>query len=164
MKVNLKVKEDNTVQTVQHEIEKVNILQITDAVKVIKDIFVSAKDNENLQALIQDILDEFQSGQDKEIAEVGMKILKRAIDSMDLLLVELPEKTLELFSILSGVEYDTLVRQKAEDVFDIYDAVIQVNDIDKLIKRAKKSLELTKAQVKVMSLFNPNKQTEQAQA
>lgn len=164
MKVNLKIKEDNTVQTVQHEIEEANILQVTDAVKVIKDIFVSVNESEQLQALLAELFDEVQNNKDKQVEEVGLMMLQRAVGAMDLLLVEIPEKALKLLSVLSDVEYDTLVRQKPEEVFDIYDAVIKENDIEKLIKRAKKSLALTKAQVKVMNLFPKAKQTEQNQA
>lgn len=164
MKVNLKIKEDNTVQTVQHEIEEANILQVTDAVKVIKDIFVSVNESEQLQALLAELFDEVQNNKDKQVEEVGLMMLQRAVGAMDLLLVEIPEKALKLLSVLSDVEYDTLVRQKPEEVIDIYDAVIKENDIEKLIKRAKKSLALTKAQVKVMNLFPKAKQTEQNQA
>jgi phage terminase small subunit len=164
MKVNLKIKQDNTVETVQHEIEDANILQITQAVKVIKDIFVLAQENEQIQALIQELAGEAQNNLDESAEKLGMTMLKRAIGAMDVLLVEVPEKVLELLSALSDIEYDTLIKQKPDEVFDIYDAIIQVNDIEQLVKRAKKSLALTKAQEKVMNLFRSKKQTEQNQA
>ncbi|MDY0395429.1 hypothetical protein RWE15_14510 [Virgibacillus halophilus] len=60
MKVNLKIKEDNTVQTVQHEIEDMNILQITQAIKKIKEMFDIAQKDDHLQALLVEVFDESQ--------------------------------------------------------------------------------------------------------
>ncbi len=171
MKVNLKIKKDNTVETIQHEVEELNILQVTRAIKTIKDVFSLAQKDENLKALLAEVFEEEgQEVSEQEGAEQvetvlsGRNIGKHLIGAMDVLLVEVPDKAFELISILSNIDYDTFMQQKAEDVFDIYDAVIQVNDIEKLVNRAKKSFELTKGQVKVMNLFNRNKATELKQA
>ncbi len=164
MKVTLKIKEDNKVETIQHEVEELNILQVTRAIKTIKDIFSLAQRDENLQALLTEVFEEAQEETEQEASLSGQNIGKHLIGAMDVLLVEVPDKAFELLSILSNIDYDTFMQQKAEDVFDIYDAVIQVNDIEKLVNRAKKSFELTKGQVKVMNLFNRNKATELKQA
>lgn len=158
MKVNIKVKEGNTVETIQHEVEEVNLFQVTSAIKVIRDILKLAEEDENLKAVVEEMLNETDPEQS------GKTIVQNLVGAMDVLLVEVPEKAFELLSILSGVEYETFMQQKPEDALDIYDAVIQVNDIEKLINRAKKSLALTKAQVTVMNLFQKKEQTEQKQA
>lgn len=161
MKVNLKIKDGNTVETVQHEVEEVNIMQITKAMKVISNILSTVQENEQLQSVFSEIFNQAQENMDDSAEEFGMKLLQNAVGAMDVLLIEVPEKAFELLAILADIEVETLMKQKPDEVFDIYDAIIQVNDIEKLIKRAKKSLALTKAQEKVMNLFPKPKQTEQ---
>src|SRR5690625_2286675 len=156
MKVNLKIKENNKVETIQHEDEELNLFQVTRAIKVIKDVFKIAQEDDNLQALLSEMFEEAQS--EEGTYQSGQNFAQHLVGAMDILLEELPEKAFELLSILSNVDYDTFVQQKPEDALDIYDAVIQVNDLEKLINRAKKSLALTKAQTKVMNLFPKKEQ------
>lgn len=157
MKVNLKVKkDDNTVETIQHEVEELNIFQVTRAIKVIKDVIEVVQKDDGLQSLIVEIFEDAQG--EEEADQSGQKIAQHLAGAMDVLLVEVPDKAIELLSVLSNIEHDIFVQQKAEDLFDIYDAVIQVNDIEKLINRAKKSLALTKAQVTVMNVFQKKDQ------
>src|SRR5699024_3687633 len=94
----------------------------------------------------------------------GKVVTKNAAGAMDVLLMEIRDKAFELLSSLSGIEYETLMNQKAEEVLDLYDAGIQVNDIGKLVNRAETSLALTKAQTKVMNLFQKKEQQVQKQA
>jgi len=164
MKVNLKVKEDNTVQTIQHEVEELSIRQVTNSIKTVKGIIDIIQEDQHLQVLLVEMFESQQDDEEKSDDDFGQVVLKNAVGAMDVLLMELPDKALELLAILSGIEHDTLMEQKAEDVFDIYDAVIQVNDIEKLIKRAKKSLALTKAQTKVMNLFPKKEEQDQKPA
>lgn len=164
MKVNLKIKEDNKTETIQHEIEELNLIQVTRAIKTIRDVIKLAQDDENLKELLEEVFDEAQEdGEDAE-EEFGKDIAQKLFGALDILLVEVPEKAFELLAIMANIEHKVFMQQKPEDVFDIYDAVIQVNDIEKLINRAKKSLELTKSQVKVMSIFQKKKQPELKQA
>lgn len=164
MKVNLKIKEDNKTETIQHEIEELNLIQVTRAIKTIRDVIKLAQDDENLKELLKEVFDEAQEdGEDAE-EEFGKDIAQKLFGALDILLVEVPEKAFELLAIMANIEHKVFMQQKPEDVFDIYDAVIQVNDIEKLINRAKKSLELTKSQVKVMSIFQKKKQPELKQA
>lgn len=173
MKVNLKIKEDNKTETFQHEIEEMNLIQVTRAIKTIRDVIKLAQDDENLKELLKEVFDETEEGQEnveeaegQEDAEeeFGKDIAQKLFGALDILLVEVPEKAFELLAIMANIEHKVFMQQKPEDVFDIYDAVIQVNDIEKLINRAKKSLELTKSQVKVMSIFQKKKQPELKQA
>lgn len=162
MKVTLKIKDGNTVQTEQHEVEELSIRQVTGAIKSVKGIINVVQEDKHLQQVLAEMFEESQTeGSDKEF---GQHIAQNLMGALDVLLMEIPDKVIELLAVLSGVEHDTLLDQKAEDVFDIYDAVIQVNDIEKLINRAKKSSALTKAQTKVMNLFPKKKEQEQKQA
>lgn len=158
MKVTIKIKEGNTVKKEQHEIEEINILQMTRAIKVIKDILDTASKDEHLLALLTEFFTE-----EKSVEEVApQSFASHLIGSLDVLLIEVPEKAFELLSVLSGIEYDIFMQQKPEEVFDIYDAILEVNDIERLITRAKKSLALTKAQKIFMNLI-PKKQEVQEQ-
>lgn len=157
MKVAIKVKEGNTVHTEQREIEEINIMQMTQSIKVVKDILDAVRKDEYLFA----VLEEMFEGDEDETAESFFtdKFATNLIGALDVLLVEVPEKAFELLSVLSNIEYDVFMQQKLDEVFDIYDAIIEVNDIEKLVNRAKKSLQLTKAQKSVMDLFR-KKETE----
>lgn len=162
MKVNLKIRDGNTVQTEQYEIEEINIMQMTKGIKVIKDIFDVVRKDEHLKAVLEEIFFESQTEEDEEKSAEEMftkNFVNNAIGAIDVLLMEVPEKVFELMSVLSGIEHETFVQQKPEEVFDIYDAILEVNDIEKLVNRAKKSLRLTKAQKKVMNLFPNMKET-----
>lgn len=159
MKINLKiVNEDKSVSSEQFEIEEVNLRRVTRSIEVIKDVISLAKDDEDLQNLIGEFFDEVETqANDGEGTgeEFGSNIIKHLTGAIDVLLTKIPEQGVDLLAALSGVEYETLMDQKLEDVFDVYDAIIEVNDIDKLVKRAKKSLALTKSQTKIMNLFSP---------
>ncbi|HLR58918.1 MAG TPA: hypothetical protein VK094_00370 [Pseudogracilibacillus sp.] len=162
MKVNLKIKneEENSVKTEQFEVEEVSLFQVTRAIKVIKDIVSLTKEDEDLKALLAQFFDDAQSDiAESDEDEAGNKILEHATGALDVLLMEVPDKAIELLSALSGVGLDTLMQQKLDDAFDVYDAIIQVNDIDKLIQRAKKSFALTKSQTRIMNHFK-SKETE----
>lgn len=158
MKINLKIKEDNKVETIQHEVEEIGLFQLTGAIKVIKDVLKLAQNDPNLQSLIEEIFEE-EEGKNA-LDNLDNRFMQKLIGAMDVLLEEVPDKAFELLAILSDVDHDVFMQQKAVEVFDIYDAIITVNDVDKLIGRAKKSLALTKAQVKVMNIFQKKKQTE----
>lgn len=162
MKINLKVKEGNKVETIQHEVEEIGLFQLTGAIKVIKDVLKLAQNDPNLQSLIEEIFEEAEG--ENTLDNLDNHFMQKLIGAMDVLLEEVPDKAFELLAILSDVDHDVFMQQKAVEVFDIYDAIITVNDIDKLIGRAKKSLALTKAQVKVMSIFQKKTQPELKQA
>lgn len=162
MKVAIKIKEGNAVHTEQREIEDINILQMTKAIKVVKDILDVVRKDKHLQAVLEEIFSEAQEedGQEKGAEEFFTKdFAGNLIGAIDVLLMEIPEKIFELMSVLSGIDYEIFMQQKPEEVFDIYDAILEVNDIEKLVNRAKKSLALTKAQKDIMSLFQ-KKETE----
>ncbi|GIO25093.1 hypothetical protein [Oceanobacillus sp. J11TS1] len=158
MKVNLKIKEGSTVQTEQHEVEPLNLFQFKDALKVIKEIIDLAQNDESLKGILAELSTE--EIQDTEVTPEF--IITRLSGAFEVVLINIPDKAFELLSILSGVKKDTLMSQPAEDAFDIYDAVIEVNNIEKLWKRAKKSFSATKSAMSFIT--KAKKATGQAQA
>ncbi len=159
MKVTLKVKKDNTVETIQHEIESINLLQFQKSLKIIKEVLDIVQKDESLKNLLVGAI-ESASNDDEE--ELDTRFLASAVEAFEVLLINIPEKAFELLAAMSGIGYDTLMSQKAEDVFDIYDAILEVNDIEKLFKRAKKSLAVTKAMTSFLK--KSKKATKSAQA
>ncbi|WP_339233805.1 hypothetical protein [Oceanobacillus sp. FSL W7-1281] len=157
MKVNLKIKEGNTVQTEQHEVEQLNLIQFQRSLKTIKEIVDLAQNDESLRDLMQEISSD--ANQDTEITPEFL--ISRLSGAFEIVLINIPDKAFELLATLSGVEKETLMAQPAEDAFDIYDAVIQVNDIERLWNRAKKSFSATKSAMKFMKKVK--KATEPAQ-
>lgn len=158
MKVTLKIKKDNTVETIQHEIESINLLQFQKSLKIIKEVLDIVQKDESLKNLLVGAIE--SAGGDEE--ELDTRFLASAVEAFEVLLINIPEKAFELLAAMSGIGYDTLMSQKAEDVFDIYDAILEVNDIEKLFKRAKKSLAVTKAMTSFLK--KSKKATKSAQA
>jgi len=94
--------------------------------------------------------------------EEHAQMVGKMFGAFQMLTVELPEHAIRLLSILSAVELDKLKQQKLMAVMDIYDAVMEENDVEGLISRAKKSLALTKAKItftnfgkKIAGVTNP---------
>jgi hypothetical protein len=141
--VNLVQKNGDEIKKIQHEIEDINLLQFQNAMKVIKDIVVEVQKSPELAALVQDLF----AGEGGETDELKMdkQFLSNLIGSFDLFLVHLPDQAFKLLSTLSNIELNTLKEQKVLAVFDIYDAVLEENDIEALVERGKKSLAKSKA-------------------
>ncbi|MFD1066693.1 hypothetical protein [Oceanobacillus locisalsi] len=146
MKVNLKIKNDNTVETVPHEVESINIFQFQKALKAIKNILGIVNEDEALKQTFNDMF--ARENDDQEISP--QYVISRAAGAFEAVLLEIPDEGFDLLATLSGIEKKTLMEQKVEDVFDIYDAVLEVNDIEKIVERAKKSFAATKSATKFM--------------
>jgi hypothetical protein len=56
----------------------------------------------------------------------------------------MPSRVMQIISVLSRIDEKTLSIQNAETLFDIWDAVIEVNDIPKLVERVGKSVQKSK--------------------
>lgn len=157
MKLNLKVKNENGTENIQHEVEEIDLFQFSEAIKIISDVIKLAERDERLRELFIEIFDEVEEGEDVT-EENGFRIVQKAYGAFEVILLNIPQKAFELLSVMSGIEYNVLMQQKLEDVFEIYDAVIGVNDMERLVNRAKKSLSLTKS---IVSIFRNKKNKQQ---
>ena len=140
MKINLKITKDNSTETVQHEIEPINLFQFKEAMKILKDVVDQLRQDDMLQPLLDGI-----EGAEAEDGAEDQAMAAFLAGAFELIMIEIPEHAMHLLATLSGIKHDDLLQQKVEDAFDIYDAVIEVNDLEKLIKRGKKSLAVTKS-------------------
>jgi hypothetical protein len=75
-------------------------------------------------------------------------VITKAVNSFETLAVHLPEHAFKLLGIVSRIKTEVLETQEFERVFEIYDTVLEVNNIEELINRAKKSLSLTQTMFK----------------
>lgn len=141
--VTLVQKNGEDIKRIAHEIEDINLLQFQNAMKVIKDIVVEVQNSPELAALVQDLFasDEGENDQMK----LDKQFISNLIGSFELFLVHLPDQAFKLLSALSNIKLEQLKEQKVMAVFDIYDAVLEENDIEALVERGKKSLAKSKA-------------------
>lgn len=159
MKITLKNKKDNTVESVQHEVESVNLLQVQKSLVVVKDIFEVVQKDESLKQAFGELFKDTDTDSDE--TEKDNAFIGQLLGAFDTLLLNIPDKAFELLGVLSGINKEVLLQQKAEDVFDIYDAILEVNDIEKLISRAKKSLAVTKSTINFKNLITRKQGTKQ---
>lgn len=157
--VTLKLKKDEggeqILKKVNHEIEKIKLRQFTDTIRLVKDILFEIKDDAAFQDLFfkdtkEDQIDvngltkeEAEKLIEQRIKDLDKEFIQKAIEAFQTLAVSLPDKAIELLSVLSGIKKEDLEQQDLFDVFDIFDAVVAVNDIEALIERVKKSLGAT---------------------
>jgi len=155
--INLKVKGENGDPTTkQHEIESLNGFQFEGVMKVVNGIIKELREDESLQGLFSSIFGDTDIRdvdiQDVDLAQVNSDFIKNGVDSFETLMLKLPNRAFELLAVLSDIELNVLKSQKFDDLLNIYDAILEENDIDKLIKRVKKSFVLTQGKMKFLNL------------
>ena len=145
--------EDGTKETkiIQQEIEEINGFQFGKTMKLITSILKELKEDEALKGLFTSVFGEDTDFRDVEIADVSKDFIMNGINSFQTLFGVLPDRAFELLAILSDIPVELLQAQKLKNVFDIYDAVIEENDIEQLVNRIKKSLALTAAKTKFIN-------------
>ncbi|MFU1768730.1 hypothetical protein ACM3BN_06450 [Mammaliicoccus sciuri] len=165
--VEIKTYEGNKLVTENVEIKEMNILQIKrvsrELNKLVKDIntndhLKSAVDtffakrneiNEENRRLYEEALEKAKSDDDKvnvfqydgseAFKRAGAQFFKDVLGSFEIVLENTPDSLQNLISQASNINADVIGQQNVYTFLDIIDAVIEVNDIPKLIERLKKS-------------------------
>lgn len=137
------------------DIKKINFKKFMGVTKLIKEIIKTVKEDENLSDTFSTMFleeapeveptAEEKAAKDKEFAS-------KLIASFEVLAEEIPEKALELLSMLSGIKEEDLEEQDFFVFLDVYEAVIEVNNVPELLERVKKSFETTKKAMKLKQL------------
>jgi hypothetical protein len=150
--IQLKIKDDQGNTKVEnHEIEEIRLDQYIGMMRVVNDILKELKGNEGLL----DLLNYVGAGDDEApTKELDQAFVVNIINSFDALAVRMPEKAINLLSVVSGIKSEALNKQTMSTIMDVYDAVISENDIEKLMNRAKKSLALTKSKIKLKAFVS----------
>ncbi len=165
--VEIKTYEGNKLVTENVEIKEMNIFQIKrvsrELNKLVKDIntndhLKSAVDtffakrneiNEENRRLYEEALEKAKSDDDKvnvfqydgseAFKRAGAQFFKDVLGSFEIVLENASDSLQNLISQASNINADVIGQQNVYTFLDIIDAVIEVNDIPKLIERLKKS-------------------------
>ncbi|EPU7769456.1 hypothetical protein ACVZOR_001953 [Staphylococcus pseudintermedius] len=70
----------------------------------------------------------------------------------------MPQRTTEILSVTSGISQDYLELQDMDTYFEIAEAVIEVNDIEKIVKRVQ---SLSRKLGKALAFMKPKTPEEQ---
>lgn len=165
--ITLKIKDEQGNITKQnHQIEDVDLNQFQQLMETVNEIMKQLKGDNSLKDLVGEIFegkdDVDEQAVEEMIKDKDAEFILKAVNSFETLLIRLPEQAYKLLSILSGIELHLLKKQKLIDVLDIYDAILEENDIERLVNRIKKSLVLTGAKIKFKALVQKATQKMQA--
>lgn len=172
--VQLKVRTEDGYQVKKHEIEKLQFFQFNRTFSLVADILEEVEKNEGVKDMIFDVFfggadgfdaqdleglseEEIAMLKEKADADVEKKFVKALFNSFDILLVHIPEKMAELLAVTADIERSVLDRQEMEVVFDVFDALMEVNNIESLVVRGKQSLGISK---KMLSFMKKDKKAE----
>jgi hypothetical protein len=136
-------------------IKKLNFRKFIGVSKTVKDIIETVKKDETLVEVFRQMFvgaPDLENETPEEKAERDAEFMGKLVLAFQTLAVEVPEKAIELLGQLSGIDVDVLMDQDFEVVLNVYDAVIEVNNVPDLIERVKKSSELTKSAMKLKQL------------
>jgi len=140
------------VEDVTFIIKKAKFIQLTKLMSTVTDIVKEVKTNEDLKGLFGAFNQEVDREDEEAIRKAEMDIISKGVEAFPTLAIKLPEQALEILSTLSRIDKEVLQEQELEGILEVYDAVLEENNIEEIIERAKKSLALTKSAFKLKAL------------
>lgn len=173
---------DKGVNIENTEIEKMSFKQMINVAKGISRIVRFINQNERLQNVFKqfnavreevkqeaieyykaekkkgkkdDEIEEYDIGTEA-ITRTGTRVWNDLLSVLADLLDEIPEVIGELLADASGIPKEIVNEQDPIVIMDILDAIVEVNDINKIIERVKKSKSTFQ---KIKPVFNNNNQT-----
>lgn len=148
---------NENVEMVKVKVKKMKTRQLNHTMKVATALMGVVDDSPEIKGMIYDMykggrdFDEtpfVEEGMDeKEIAAEKEKFLamkdkqfaEAVLRSFRVLFGTFPDLIVKLLSAVSKIDEDELLDQEPEFLFDVFDAIVEVNDMKSLINRAKKS-------------------------
>lgn len=162
--VTLKTIEGNKEVSETFEIKPMNVFQVMRLSKEINNLLSDIKGNEHLKNALNNYFETSAANKEKNnaaikkaqaegrdvlaaeiystrdtISQVGGDFINDILGSLEILLSDAPETLTELISTASNIQGDVLKAQDLYVFLDVFDAVVEVNDINKLVERLKKS-------------------------
>ena len=121
------------------EINAIRPAQFGALTKVINQTIKDLKQNEEFQTTVQKLFGEYQEGFDLEdlFRSEDFNVFS-IMDAVGFLLEEVPDRLTEIVSIMSGINRFIVEHQDMESYFDLIEAVLEVNDIERIVERVKK--------------------------
>ncbi|QFG05425.1 tail assembly chaperone [Bacillus phage 031MP002] len=152
--VQLKIKttegDQKLTKTVSHDIEKITLAQFTGVFFHVKRILNSLQKDGSVAELIETTFgadgDELslqaenltQAEIEEKLKAADNKFIVKIIESFETIAIQLPEEAIGLISTLSGIDKDVLKEQELTKFFEVFEAVLEVNDIEELVATIKK--------------------------
>lgn len=151
-------KNGNAKEDFNHRVEEIEILQFFRLLKLFKGILATAQNEDSIRQTIVSLIESTQFTEalqteglsEEKRAEIeaaeeeaDQVFMTSAMKAFEILLTELPDFTFEFLSIAANIDEKTLGQQKLSSLFDIYEAILESNDVMALVERAKKSLHAT---------------------
>lgn len=152
-KIKLTIKTGDTKESVQYEIDSVTTLQMMKLKNEISAILKELKANGELTNVLEGLFnaEEVPTDLNKDDAQAmaleklqDQRFITGMAGAFDKLLETVPDRAFNILSILSGIDKDTLEKVPFIELMDIYDAIMEENDIVKIVERVKKSFFGTK--------------------
>jgi hypothetical protein len=172
-KVSLTIKTGNVKESQVFEIDRITTFQALKLKTEIGTIMKELKDNGELTNVIEGLTNgqlditalkpTVEGEVDVTVEEIESLKDQRFINGLagafDKLLDTLPERAMNILSIMSGIDRETLEKTYLDELFDVYDAIMQENDIMRIAERIKKSFFGTKNQwgEMIRQMFNKQK-------
>lgn len=124
--------------------------QFFSVAKKLKELINELNADENISGALVGLFDGYEEGMatNELLSNLSAQFIKDSAGSLGLLLEVAPEKAFELVAILAEVDEGQLQLQEMDVFFDIIDAVADVNDLSKVVERAKKSTKKFQASLK----------------
>lgn len=121
------------------EINAIRPAQFGALTKVINQTIKDLKENKDFQTTVQKLFGEYQEGFDLEdlFRSEDFNVFS-IMDAVGFLLEEVPDRLTEMVAIMSGINRFTVEHQDMETYFDLIEAVLEVNDIERIVERVKK--------------------------
>lgn len=149
-----------------YEITPIKLNQFTALLKHVKDLLVYLKEEGSLMDLFSELLttDEAKKWLSSEnpeevtteqvtnlMADSDKNFIITLVQSFEGLVMNVPDLAVNILVSLSGIPREKLEQQELEKVFEVLDAVVEVNDLEKLFDRLKKSLGATARKYKFLT-------------
>lgn len=162
--VTLKTIEGNKEVSETFEIKPMNVFQIMRLSKELNNLLGDIKGNEHLKNALNNYFEQSAANKEKNneviekaqaegrdvlaeqiystrdtLSQVGGDFINDILGSLEILLSDAPETLTELIATASNIDSNVVKSQDLYVFLDIFDAVVEVNDVNKLVERLKKS-------------------------
>lgn len=120
------------------EIKAIRPAQFGALMRVLNKTFKELKENKEFTTTVSAMFEKFQNGFDfEDLLRDDEFNLFNALDAIGYLLETVPERLFEIIGIASNIQVSHLEQQEMDVFFDIVEAVLEVNDMKKLVDRIK---------------------------
>lgn len=131
-------------ETIDHVISAARVFQYTDLAKLLGNLLTRVKNDE---ALLETVQVQFFGNVDKNwidkdteqlLPDIKKQLETNSMEAIAFALEHLPEELVTFIAVLSRLEKDTVQRLDDESLFELLDAIVAENDIERLVKMGKK--------------------------